>query len=132
MARSVRSASKGDQEVGAKIRARRRALAVSQSDLGDKIGVSYRQVQKYEAGVNRISIMRLEQIAAALDGRLSDFLDSAPDESTSALDAFAVLPEAQVFLDAYLSIADPATRKLIVTLTLSLAGQANQPAGDCE
>ena len=55
-----------DQLLGQRIRARRLEQHISQSELGDKLGVSFQQVQKYEKGVNRVGSARLMEIAAAL------------------------------------------------------------------
>ena len=55
-----------DQSVGERIRARRRQLRLSQTKLGDAIGVSFQQIQKYEKGANRISASKLNQIGRVL------------------------------------------------------------------
>jgi transcriptional regulator with XRE-family HTH domain len=52
--------------MGKRIRLRRVEIGMSQSDLGDELGVSFQQVQKYEKGVNRVGANRLHQIANAL------------------------------------------------------------------
>src|ERR1700750_2101220 len=61
-----RSANAGDKKLGEKIRARRLLAKMSQSELGDHLGVSFQQVQKYERGVNKVGAVRLADIAAAL------------------------------------------------------------------
>jgi transcriptional regulator with XRE-family HTH domain len=61
-----RSASVGDKALGEKIRARRILARMSQAELGDHVGVSFQQVQKYEKGVNKVGAVRLAEIAAAL------------------------------------------------------------------
>lgn len=61
-----RSATRHDIETGKRIRAARLAVPMSQADLGDKLGVSFQQVQKYEKGVNRIGSGRMVQIAQAV------------------------------------------------------------------
>jgi len=55
-----------DALVGQRIRERRRELRLSQTRLGEAIGVSFQQIQKYEKGINRISASRLNQVASAL------------------------------------------------------------------
>lgn len=77
-----------DRHVGAKIRLRRRELGVSQERLGQAIGVSFQQVQKYERGANRVSASMLVAIARALDAAPSYFVDDAPG-SSAALGASA-------------------------------------------
>ena len=61
-----RSTTSADKSLGEKIRTRRLQAEMSQADLGDALGVSFQQVQKYEKGVNRVSAARLSEIAAAL------------------------------------------------------------------
>ena len=61
-----RSASAGDKTLGEKIRARRILAKMSQTELGEKLGVSFQQVQKYEKGVNKVGAVRLAEIAGAL------------------------------------------------------------------
>jgi transcriptional regulator with XRE-family HTH domain len=62
-----RSVGAQDAEIGRLVRARRQQLGWSQSDLAERIGVTFQQVQKYENGTNRISISRLTRIAEFLN-----------------------------------------------------------------
>ena len=62
-----RSVDARDAEIGRLVRAQRQQKGLSQSDLAERIGVTFQQVQKYENGTNRISIGRLARIAEALD-----------------------------------------------------------------
>lgn len=55
-----------DQEIGARIRARRVALGMSQTQLGELLGVTFQQVQKYEKGANRVGGSRLKQVSIVL------------------------------------------------------------------
>src|SRR5260221_12434683 len=71
-----RSAGKPDIELGKRIRLRRVEQRISQAELGDKLGVSFQQVQKYEKGVNRVGAARLQQIATALDVPVTFFYDA--------------------------------------------------------
>ncbi len=68
-----------DVFVGARIRAQRVALGMSQTDLGNAIGVRFQQVQKYEAGINRVSASRLWAIADVLGVDISYFFDGIDD-----------------------------------------------------
>src|SRR5690606_38046042 len=72
-----------DQVVGLRIAARRSALGWSQSALARALGVSFQQVQKYEAGANRISASRLHQAAAAMACSIADFFRARPDAEGS-------------------------------------------------
>jgi transcriptional regulator with XRE-family HTH domain len=68
-----RASGAADKSLGEKIRTRRVAAGISQEELGKALGVSFQQIQKYEKGVNRVSAVRLSQIAAALDESMSYF-----------------------------------------------------------
>ncbi|UGY24980.1 helix-turn-helix domain-containing protein [Bradyrhizobium septentrionale] len=63
-----------DKIIGNRLRQRRLELHISQSELADKLGVSFQQVQKYEKGVNRVSTGRLQQIATVLESDVSFFM----------------------------------------------------------
>src|SRR3954447_24522876 len=64
-----------DAIIGARIRLRRSARGLSQEKLGEALGLSYQQVQKYEKGQHRVSASRLSQIARVLGVNVSYFLD---------------------------------------------------------
>jgi transcriptional regulator with XRE-family HTH domain len=70
-----RSVGKTDDELGKRIRLRRVEQNMSQTELADKLGVSFQQVQKYEKGVNRVGAARLQKIATALDVPITFFYD---------------------------------------------------------
>src|ERR1039457_5563857 len=72
-----RSTVKYDHELGMRIRLRRVEMKISQSELADKLGVTFQQVQKYEKGVNRVGASRLQQVATALDVPITFFFDDA-------------------------------------------------------
>ena len=67
-----------DRYVGARIRMRRLMLKFSQTQLGDALGVSFQQVQKYENGSNRVGASRLQHIASILQVPVSFFFEEAP------------------------------------------------------
>src|SRR5450631_517487 len=73
--KNQRSVGKHDAEIGKRIRLRRVEQHISQSELADKLGVSFQQVQKYEKGVNRVGAARLQQIATGLDVPVTFFFD---------------------------------------------------------
>lgn len=64
-----------DVLVGARIRARRYALGISQSELGKAIGVRFQQIQKYETGANRVSASRLWAVAEKLSVDIEYFFE---------------------------------------------------------
>jgi transcriptional regulator with XRE-family HTH domain len=72
---AVKSPVPLDKIVGRRMRARRLQLGLSQKALGDALGISYQQVQKYENGVSRIGAGRLQQLAEILNVPVSVFFD---------------------------------------------------------
>jgi transcriptional regulator with XRE-family HTH domain len=73
---NIRSAGKGDKMMGQRVRMRRTELKMSQAELGDKLGVSFQQIQKYEKGINRIGGVRLGKISEVLQVPVSFFYDN--------------------------------------------------------
>jgi transcriptional regulator with XRE-family HTH domain len=68
-----------DKHVGSRVRMRRMMLEMSQEKLGNAIGLTFQQVQKYEKGTNRIGASRLQQIAQILQVPVSFFFEGAPN-----------------------------------------------------
>lgn len=64
-----------DQKIGEKIRQLRKNWGLSQGELAEKIGISFQQVQKYEKGSTRISVMRLQQISEVLGVDITSFFE---------------------------------------------------------
>jgi transcriptional regulator with XRE-family HTH domain len=71
-----KQATKVDRHVGRRVRLMRELQGMSQSALGEKLGVTFQQVQKYERGESRISATRLFQIAASFNVSIAYFFDS--------------------------------------------------------
>ncbi len=67
-----------DAHVGTRMRQRRTLLGMSQTRLGDAVGLTFQQVQKYERGANRVGSSRLYEFAKALDVPVSYFFDEMP------------------------------------------------------
>ena len=68
-----------DKHVGSRVRMRRRMLAMSQGKLGDALGLTFQQVQKYEKGTNRIGAGRLQEISQILQVSIAFFYEGALD-----------------------------------------------------
>jgi len=96
MAKKTRAARKGpfppkqratevDAHVGQRIRQRRTQLGISQTNLGQALGVTFQQVQKYEKGVNRVGSSRLAQIAEVLQVPIESFFEGAPGNKVKRL-----------------------------------------------
>jgi transcriptional regulator with XRE-family HTH domain len=73
-----------DAHVGKCLRTRRAALHMSQGALGDALGVTFQQVQKYENGINRVSASRLHHLAHILQVPVAFFFEGAPGQQTAA------------------------------------------------
>jgi transcriptional regulator with XRE-family HTH domain len=87
----ARRADSRDAEVGRRVRSRRLECRLSQTELADRIGVTFQQVQKYEKGVNRIGAGRLQRISEALEVPIPFFFDATPN--TAARNAPSSSPE---------------------------------------
>jgi len=140
-----------DVHVGKRLRLRRTLLGMSQERLGELLGLTFQQVQKYERGVNRIGSSRLFELGQILDVPISFFFDDLPEAVTGAGGAasgYATpgLAEERVAFDhednslpldkretlelvrAYYRIGDPAVRKRLFELAKALANVAGAPA----
>ena len=73
-----------DKHVGSRVRLQRMTLGKSQSWLGDAVGLTFQQIQKYEKGTNRIGSSRLQQFANILDVPISYFFEGAPERHHGA------------------------------------------------
>ncbi len=129
-----------DIHVGSRVRFRRMLLGMSQERLGEQLGLTFQQVQKYEKGVNRIGASRLFELSRVLGVSVSFFYEEAPGHIATApelgaLHGFAEMPAesyASDFLSsreglelnkAFARISDPKVRRTIVDLVRSLAGE---------
>lgn len=70
-----------DVHVGNRVRMRRMLVGMSQEKLGEALGLTFQQVQKYEKGANRVSASRLFQMAVALDVPIQFFFDDLPSQN---------------------------------------------------
>jgi transcriptional regulator with XRE-family HTH domain len=122
-----------DTEVGSRVRMRRMSIGMSQEKLGDMLGLTFQQVQKYEKGMNRISVARLIEITKILGVDVHFFLDGVT--STKSASGFAEdtpptyvadmmsTPEGLQLVRNFTGIKNPKVRKSIVQLVASLASQ---------
>lgn len=123
-----------DRHVGARVRMRRMLIGMSQEKLGEALGLTFQQIQKYEKGANRISASRLQQISEALKTPLAFFFKGAPASDAAAQGGLAeASAEDNYFSDfvmtseglslnrAFARIADPKVRKKIIDLVNALA-----------
>ncbi len=135
-----RRANPVDVHVGSRVRLRRMLLGMSQEKLGERLGLTFQQVQKYEKGVNRIGASRLFELSKVLGVSVGFFYDEAP-EITGAHSqipveiGFAEMPNENYTSDflssreglelnkAFARISDPKVRRTIVELVRSLANE---------
>src|SRR3954468_24176141 len=112
-----------DTMVGARVRVLRINNKISQTDLADKIGVTFQQVQKYEKGTNRIGASRLSRIAAVLGVSVGELFESPGEKSGDSTLLFRLLaePGALRVLKAYTRTSDPRVRHAIAELIEGIA-----------
>ena len=127
-----------DKHVGSRVRMRRMMLSMSQEKLGDALGLTFQQVQKYEKGTNRIGASRLHQIAKVLGVGIDFFYDGAP-QLGPVEGGFAETPGSGYVADflgtndgvrlmkAFLKVGDAKVRRRIVDLVRALAGEDGEP-----
>lgn len=109
-----------DKLVGQRVRARRTALRMSQTELGEAVGVSFQQIQKYEKGVNRIGASRLSAISAVLQVPVTHFFEE-PSAKGAGVSASLEDPAAVDLVRAFDEIDDQDVRERLVELTRSVA-----------
>jgi transcriptional regulator with XRE-family HTH domain len=127
-----------DVHVGSRVRLRRNMLGLSQEKLGEAIGLTFQQVQKYERGANRIGASRLLELSRVLDVPVTFFYDETDPVRAPAIptgfeespqESFDSDPmrraEAQELISAYYDIDDPATRRRLFELAKALAAASD-------
>ena len=123
-----------DKHVGARVRMRRMMLGMSQEKLGDGLGVTFQQVQKYEKGANRIGASRLQQIARILQVPESFFFEGAPNghavpnraPRADLPTAFFQLPGASELAEHYIDIPGNVERRVVIAVACGLAKKAKR------
>lgn len=111
-----------DVHVGARLQLRRKLMRISQTELGQHVGITFQQIQKYERGTNRISASRLYEFANILDVPVSFFFDGFDEVNQSPRPAMAVVSTETLATAAYLEqIPDAAKKRSIRALIKALA-----------
>ena len=131
-----------DVHVGGRVRLRRTLLGMSQEKLGEALGLTFQQVQKYEKGMNRIGSSKLYQLTRILDVPVSFFFDDM-SEATASEDSSAptkvngrevvekdpmLKRETLELVRAYYRITDPTARKRLFDLAKSIAALSDEVA----
>ncbi len=125
-----------DVHAGARLKQRRKLLGITQTNLGDAIGLTFQQVQKYERGANRISASRLCELSRVLDVPIIYFFEGMPPEfaaispatkrrgKAKKLPSYALDPMAKretlELVRAYYKIEDAGVRKGVSQLTKAM------------
>jgi transcriptional regulator with XRE-family HTH domain len=109
--------------IGARMRTRRRQLGLSQSDLAERLGVSFQQVQKYERGANRVAASTLLLAAQTLGTSISWLVGEETSGRDDDEDVFRALsrPGALEVLQAFNAIPDARTRTALLALAREMA-----------
>ncbi len=128
-----------DMHVGARLRLRRTLLGISQEKLGESVGLTFQQIQKYERGANRVGASRIYEFSRVLDVPVSYFFDDMNDVTKATrgrrIDLKGLADDDQAVLEsdplarretlelvrAYYKIEDPKIRKRLFELTKTLA-----------
>lgn len=123
-----------DIQVGARLRLRRMLVGLSQERLGERIGLTFQQIQKYEKGTNRISASRMHQIADVLEVPVSYFFEGTQGEdkngegfgekSAPFITDFLGTTDGLQLNKAFMRIKDPKVRRKIIDLVKSLADES--------
>ncbi len=125
-----------DIHVGSRVRLRRLVIGMSQEKLGEKMGLTFQQIQKYEKGANRIGASRLHQLSQILDVPMTFFFEDAPIRPGAKLQAGFSEAKTEAFLldflstreglelnRAFVKIPDPKVRRKMIDLIRSLADE---------
>jgi transcriptional regulator with XRE-family HTH domain len=128
-----------DRHVGSRVRMRRMMLGMSQETLGDGLGLTFQQVQKYENGKNRIGASRLQQISHILQIPVPFFFEGAPHIPGQPegigeapwpdyVSEFLATTDGLALTKAFMRLKDSGLRRCIVTLVEEIAGDdLNEP-----
>jgi len=125
-----------DRQVGSRVRMRRVLVGLSQERLGESLGLTFQQVQKYEKGTNRIGASRLQQISRILGVPVEYFFEGAPQTIERSLSSgfedngdtayvadFLATNEGIQLNKAFVRIKDPKLRRRVVELVSAIAGE---------
>jgi transcriptional regulator with XRE-family HTH domain len=125
-----KQASEIDAHVGHRIRMRRMLLGMSQEKLGNLLGLTFQQVQKYERGVNRIGAGRLFEIARILGVKIEYFYEGIEDKTGPGFSEDVASPPLMEFISsgegmqlslAFMRIKDAKLRKRVLDLVKEIA-----------
>lgn len=126
-----------DIHVGSRIRLRRTMLSMSQEKLGEALGITFQQIQKYEKGTNRVGASRLQNISSVLNVPVAFFFEDAPGDPQTGQGGMAEANSSNYVVDflssseglqlnrAFIKIEDPKVRRKLVDLAKALAASSD-------
>ena len=127
-----------DAQVGNRVRLRRMLIGMSQERLGELLGLTFQQVQKYEKGVNRIGAGRLFEVSRILGVPIDYFYEGVNGQMAGAMQASGTSPESPPIMEfvssgeglqlslAFMRIKDPKVRKRVLDLVKSLVEEGEK------
>jgi transcriptional regulator with XRE-family HTH domain len=113
-----------EAQIGERIRSRRIRVGMSQANLGEPLGVTFQQIQKYERGANRISAGRLLKVAEVLECDVTDFFEGLQRGRTRAAAEFSKFlstKEGIAIVEAMLRIRTQEMRRTVIDIAEKLA-----------
>lgn len=112
-----------DALIGERVRSHRLRAKMSQSGLGEALGVSFQQIQKYETGSNRIGCGRLLKIAEVLDCDVAEFYGSANKGATAStpFSRFMATKDGVAIIEAMLKIENQDLRRMVIDIAEKFA-----------
>lgn len=121
-----------DIHVGSRVRMRRTLLGMSQEKLGEQLGLTFQQVQKYEKGSNRVGASRLWDVSKILDVPVSYFYEGlasgagtaagmAEERQTDYITEFAQSSDGVQLMRAFMQIKEPRVRRSVIQFVRSMA-----------
>jgi transcriptional regulator with XRE-family HTH domain len=133
---STKAPNPVDKYVGSRVRMRRIMLGMSQEKLGEALGLTFQQVQKYEKGTNRVGASRIQQISEILQVPVSFLFEGGPSSTAKADGAgegpspsyvsdFLATSEGLTLTRAFTRISDAKLRRSIVELVEQIAAHEN-------
>jgi transcriptional regulator with XRE-family HTH domain len=131
---STKAPNPVDKYVGSRVRMRRIMLGMSQEKLGEALGLTFQQIQKYEKGTNRVGASRIQQISEILQVPVSFLFEGSPTGTATAdgfaeagspsyISDFLATSEGLALTRAFTRITDAKLRRSIVDLVEQIAGR---------
>lgn len=130
-----------DIHVGSRIRLRRSMLGLSQTVLGDGLGITFQQIQKYEKGTNRVGASRLQDISSMLEVPVAFFFEGVPGKENVSSHKPKIDDLSKEYLDfmttrqgvqlnrAFVQIKDPKIKAKTLQLVRAMANLDNSSDG---